>query len=82
MMANHPETNMLLEYYDNYKEETITLKEVASDDQSRFQVKWTCKVGNDYEADYTEFRTYNEARDMFFKFMHTYVLNNNRRRNV
>lgn len=74
-MATQPEIKTRLEYYDHTKEEAITLKEVTSSDQSRFQVKWTCKVGDDYEADYTEFRTYNEAKDMFFKFMHTYVLN-------
>ena len=67
--------NVLLEYYDHKREEAITLKEVAMGDQSRFQVKWTCKVDNDYEADYTEFRSYKEARDMFFKFMRMYVIN-------
>lgn len=69
------EKNMLLEYYDHKREEAITVKEVTASNQSRFQVKWTCKVDDEYEADYTEFRTYNEARDMFFKFLHTYVLN-------
>lgn len=68
---------VLMKYDDTVKRVTITVKEVQSGGETRYQVKWTSKVGADYEVDFMECRTLEEARASFILYIRTYVLNEN-----
>lgn len=65
---------MLIEYKDRENRETITLKKIVYGEQTRYQVKWERKVTEtDIRVDFTELRTYDEARYTFLRFVYHYV---------
>lgn len=76
-MADKPKAELLQEYHDYIMQEAITLKKVSYSDGIRYQIKWTRKLGNDYEADFTEFQTVDDARKTFLAYIRTYVFKEN-----
>lgn len=76
-MAEQSETELLQEYHDYLMREAITLKKVTFSEGIRYQIKWERKVGNDYEADFTEFQTIDEARETFLTYVRSYVFKEN-----
>ncbi|MFS8579956.1 MAG: hypothetical protein LOD88_08030 [Novibacillus thermophilus] len=77
-MVEQSEAELLQEYSDYLIDEKITLRKVSYSDGVRYQVKWTRKVDQDYQVDFTEFQTVDDARKTFLDYIRTYVLKDNR----
>lgn len=73
-MMNKPEAETIREYHDHKTKEVITLKQITYSDGVRYQVKWKHQVESDYEVDFTEFQTLEEAGEAFLQYIRTYVL--------
>ncbi|WP_054950248.1 hypothetical protein [Numidum massiliense] len=72
------EANVILQYEDHATHERISLTKMRHGSQTRYQVKWMKRTGEeDYQVDFIEFKTYEDARQMFLQYIRTYVFAEN-----